>query len=242
MELKRKSTRQRRGRALLMGLVALALTCSAAAGATPKLPQRANSTSSASAARKNHRNILHFLSTYGVVSEESVPPLTVGQKFRLAVKEFVNPVEPAKAAFKAEYYRGIEVQKRIGHGSFGYVKQWGASYLDGASESMLGNFVYPSLFHQDPRYFRRGTGSIFRRIRYALSRVVIRRGDNGHEQLNVSTVLASATASAISNTYYPPTARTPDTAVFNLGMSLLGNAGSNLFREFWPDVVRKFGR
>ena len=30
--------------------------------------------------------------------------------------------------------------------------------------------IYPSLLHQDPRYFRRGTGSVWSRVGYAASK------------------------------------------------------------------------
>ena len=38
---------------------------------------------------------------------------------------------------------------------------------------MLGGAVFPSILHQDPRYFYKGTGSIRSRALYALSTVVI---------------------------------------------------------------------
>jgi hypothetical protein len=47
---------------------------------------------------------------------------------------------------------------------------------------MIGNFmteaIYPTLLHQDPRYFRRGTGSTWSRLGYAMGQIFITHGDN----------------------------------------------------------------
>jgi hypothetical protein len=42
---------------------------------------------------------------------------------------------------------------------------------------MIGNFmteaIYPSLGKQDPRYFRRGTGSRWSRLGYAMAQILV---------------------------------------------------------------------
>lgn len=216
----------------------LLLACgSAAALQTPTgHPQRASKPAST---KKEPRGILGFVPTYGVTSARNTAPLTPTQKFRLAVSEFANPFAVAEAAVKAEYYRGVNPRKKIGYGGGGYLKQWGASYLDEASSDMFGAFLYPTLLHQDPRYYRKGEGSIAARVEYSLSRVFVTRSDAAQKEFNASTVLGSATSTMLSNAYYPPRARGVGITITNIGWSLVADGGSNVFKEFWPDIIRR---
>jgi len=61
----------------------------------------------------------------------------------------------------------------------GYGKRYGAALANHVSGTMLGHAVYPAIFHQDPRYFYKGKGSIGSRALYAISAAVIVRGDDG---------------------------------------------------------------
>ena len=78
-----------------------------------------------------------------------------------------------------------------GKGTQGYAKRYGAAYADEALSRMIGSAILPSLLHQDPRYFYRGSGSKKSRALYAISSAVICRGDNGRLQPNYSYVLGA---------------------------------------------------
>ena len=58
----------------------------------------------------------------------------------------------------------------------------GYVYVD-VSGRDIGSYVteaiLPSLLHEDPRFFRLGTGTFWRRVTYASSRILITRRDNG---------------------------------------------------------------
>jgi hypothetical protein len=97
---------------------------------------------------------------------------------------------------------------------------------------MLASAILPSLLHQDPRYFYKGSGSIRSRVLYALSSAVICRGDNGRSQPNYSRVLGNIAAGGISNLYYPSGSRGVSLTILNGLIETGGNAGTNLFREF----------
>ena len=185
--------------------------------------------------KKGKRGILGLVPYLGVVDAPSAPPLTPSEKLNLAVSEFTNPFVVVEDAFKAEYYRGLDPPKKIGHGGFGYAKQFGAAYLDTVSASTFSSFLYPALLHQDPRYFRDGKGSLRSRLIYSVSRVFVAPSDEGHKEFNWSQVLGSATSTVLSSTYYPPRARGVGLTTGNIGWSLLGDAGTNVFNEFWPD-------
>ena len=86
---------------------------------------------------------------------------------------------------------------------------------------------------QDPRYFYKGTGSAGSRFVYAISRSVIRKGDNGHWKPNYSGILGNLASGANSNFYYPKEDRRG--AQLTLGNAALGMAGGaigHLAQEF----------
>jgi hypothetical protein len=109
---------------------------------------------------------------------------------------------------------------------------------------LIGNFmtegVYPSLLHQDPRYFRRGAGSTWSRLGYAMGQIFVTHGDNRKTQFNYSEIGGNATAVAISNSYNPDN-RTAADAVGKLGIQLGIDMAGNILKEFAPDLYRKLG-
>jgi hypothetical protein len=129
-----------------------------------------------------------------------------------------------------------------GQGAKGYGIRYGTDFGD----QMIGNFmvgaVMPTLFRQDPRYFQSGKGSFWRRTGYALSRVVISRGDSGKTQFNISEIGGNAIAGVISNTYHPASersvAQTGQTWATQLAVDAIGFE----LKEFWPDIRRKFSK
>jgi hypothetical protein len=104
--------------------------------------------------------------------------------------------------------------------------------------ALIGNALLPQLLHQDPRYFRKGTGPIFKRFLYAAGSTVICKGDNGKWQPNVSNVLGNFVSGAISNVYYPRDERGVSLTLENgLSVTLFGALGGQVL-EFGPDLAR----
>jgi hypothetical protein len=129
----------------------------------------------------------------------------------------------------------------FGQGMEGYAKRFGTIYGDFAIENMMTEGVFPTLLHQDPRYFRRNEGSARSRLGYAMSRLFITRTDSGRSQFNYSEVVGSATSLAISNAYYPD-GRSVGNNISRYGLQLGFDAASNVLKEFWPDLKRKLPR
>ena len=91
----------------------------------------------------------------------------------------------------------------------------------------------PAVFRQDPRYYYKGTGSTRSRVGYALSRSVIRKGDNGRWQPNYSGILGSLAAGAISNLYSPEEDRRGARLTLqNTALGLAGSAVGHVMQEF----------
>lgn len=178
----------------------------------------------------------NFYTTYVWNAE----PLTSGQKFRLAWRTSIDPVTIVFAGVVAGIEQWQNDFSGYGQGSEGYAKRFGASYADGFLGVMIGSAVLPSLLHQDPRYFYKGTGSVRSRAFYAISTVFICKGDNGRWQPNYSNVLGDLAAAGASNLYYPASNRNgANVTIDNALLGLAGGAVNALFQEF---LFRKISR
>jgi hypothetical protein len=166
-------------------------------------------------------------------------PLTAGEKFKLAARDSFDPGTFLLAGAFAGGSLASNSTPSFGHGMAGYGRYYGATYGDLLIGNVMTGAIYPSLLHQDPRYFRRGTGNAWSRLGYAMSQIFITHGDNRRTQFNVSEFGGNATAVAISNAYYPDN-RTASDAAVRLGIQLGLDMAGNIVKEFGPDVHRKF--
>lgn len=172
--------------------------------------------------------IPNFYSSY----DWNAPPMESKQKFQLSFRSMFDPVEFAGVAFVAGAEQYKNVFPEYGGGIEGYGKRYGAEFANHISADFLGKALYPSIFHQDPRYFYKGKGSTWSRAMYAMSAAVMARDDDGRWKPNYSNVLGNFSAAAISNLYYPASDRGASLIVFN-GLANTGaDAAVNLIREF----------
>lgn len=163
-------------------------------------------------------------------------PLNPRQKFNLAWKTTMDPISFGLNAVTAGLEQATNEYAGYGQGAQGYAKRYGASYADFAIGTFIGGAILPSLLHQDPRYFYKGTGTKRSRLMYAIANSVICKGDNGHWQANYSGILGSVASGGISNLYYPPGERGASLIFENTLIGLGMNAGANILQEF---VIRK---
>lgn len=167
-------------------------------------------------------------------------PLSRSQKYRLAWKTSIDPVSIAISAGVAGVQQSQNMFSGYGQGAQGYAKRFGASYADDLVGTFLANAVLPSILHQDPRYFYKGTGSIRSRALYAMASAVICKGDNGRWQPNYSNVLGNMAAAGISNAYYPASNR--HGAELTVENSLLGTAAGAVGAVFQEFLIKRISR
>jgi Carboxypeptidase regulatory-like domain len=172
--------------------------------------------------------IPNFYSSY----DWNAPPMQAKQKIQLSVRSLIDPVSFLAVAGIAAAEQNRNIFPSYGGGIEGYGKRYGAAMANRASGALLGRAIYPAIFHQDPRYFYKGKGSIRSRALYAISAAVMTRSDSGRWEPNYSQVLGNFSAAALSNLYYPEADRGGSLVLMN-GLSETGaNAASNLIREF----------
>ena len=163
----------------------------------------------------------------------NAPPMLPRQKYALAFRSMIDPMTFVGAGVIAGVEQARDTFPGYGQGLAGYGRRYGAAYANSFTGRMLGGAVFPSLFHQDPRYFYMGSGSVFKRALYAISTALITRGDNGRWQPNYSHVLGNFTAGAISNLYYPSSSRGLSLTLLNGALETAGDAGTDFAREFF---------
>lgn len=188
------------------------------------------------------KRILGIFTNHRTAEEAaSLPRLTSRQKLHIAWEDTTDRAIFVQSGFIAGIGQATNSNPSFGQGAEGYAKRLGASYADFAIQNFMTEGLFPSMLHQDPRYFRRREGSTRSRLGYAVSRLFITRTDSGKHQFNYSEVLGGATSLAISNAYYPDGRNASDNLhryVLQLGF----DAASNVLKEFWPDLKRKMPR
>ena len=119
-----------------------------------------------------------------------------------------------------------------GQGWASYGQRTGAVYAGGVTDILFGGAVFPSLFHQDPRYFYQGTGTNKSRALHAILSPVLCRGDDGRTQFNVSSVSGDLVSGGLSTLYYPRQDRGVG-MVFTSAATVTGGRVANaLLQEF----------
>jgi hypothetical protein len=114
---------------------------------------------------------------------------------------------------------------------------------DETAGGFFGTFLFPSVLHQDPRYYRLGAGPFKRRFGHALIRPVLTHKDSGGRTFNWSGILGSLATSSLSNAYYPEENRGVGATFSRVAMSLPFSMIDELVNEFGPDLEKKmFGK
>jgi hypothetical protein len=165
-------------------------------------------------------------------------PITAKEKFKLAADDSFDRGTVILAALFAGQAQLTNAHASFGQGAAGYARYLGTSYGDFFVGNFMTEAIYPSLLHQDPRFFRRGKGSVMSRLRYSAGQVFVTHGDNGHTQFNFSEILGNSTAAAISTSWYPENRNAAD-AASQLGVQIGVDMAGNILKEFGPDLTRK---
>jgi hypothetical protein len=172
---------------------------------------------------------------------ENYEPLTTREKFKVAGEDSWDRGTVALAVVFAADGQLTNGNRAFGQGVAGFSQYFAASYADWVIGNYMTEAIFPTLLHQDPRYFRRSTGSGLSRLGYAIGQIFWTHNDSGRTQFNYSEVLGNSTAVAISMAYYKDN-RSASEAVTGLGWQLGIDMAVNVAKEFWPDLERKLGR
>jgi hypothetical protein len=110
---------------------------------------------------------------------------------------------------------------------------------DGPIIERLFHFLYPSIFKEDPRYYRMGEGSFQHRLMHAMSHIIIAHRNSGVAEFNFSEWFGLTSSVALRNLYHPDRLRGFQPAAGRVERGLASDMATDIFREFWPEISRK---
>lgn len=165
--------------------------------------------------------------------------LEVKDKFILFVRDTFDPVSFLAAAFSAGSDQAKNRDPTFGQGPEGYGKRFGADFAGQTTWRFFTDFAYPTIFSEDPRYYRLIHGSGKRRFFHAVEHTFVAQRDSGRQMFNFSAWLGTGTAVAFSDVYHPGNERGLSPAMRAGGYALATGMGFDVLREFWPDIAHK---
>jgi hypothetical protein len=177
------------------------------------------------------QRVFGVIPNFYVVYDANPAPLTTRLKFHLAMKTSTDVVTVLGIGALAGINQAGDTPNYV-QGAKGYGERFGAVAADGFSDIMIGGAILPSLLHQDPRYYYKGTGTNRSRILHAISSPFICRGDDGKLRPNFSSIGGDLGSGALSNLYYPPSNRGTALVFQNLFMTTGERMLSSLVQEF----------
>jgi hypothetical protein len=186
------------------------------------------------------QRVMAVMATFNTTRNKNALPLSSGQKYQLFFKSVTDPWPFGLTAVVAGIGQADGSYPAWGQGVQGYAKRWGGAYTDYFMGNFFGNAVLPSLWHEDPRYFQKGTGSFTSRFLWAAASTGWCKRDNGKWGPNYGNVIGNLIGSSIARVYYPASERTVTSTITDgLTVSAEGIVGAEII-EFWPDIVRHY--
>ncbi len=227
--------------AILLGvLLACNVPAQEALSPAPATPLAGAAEKPASEIPPVDKRIFGVLPNYRTVNGAAgIEPITARQKFHIALKDSFDLPGYAMGGAFAALYQLENSNPSFGQGMKGYAHRYVTAYADQVIGNMMTEGILPSLLHEDPRYFRLGEGTKKHRLGYAATRIFITHTDAGTTRFNTSEVLGNGITASIANAYYPDNRTFSDTSQ-RLYTQLATDAFSNILKEFWPDIKKRF--
>jgi hypothetical protein len=164
-------------------------------------------------------------------------PLSTKEKWSIARQDTLDRGAFALAvAFGTQSFL-TKADPSFGQGVGGYAHYLVTSYADWAIGNYMTEAIFPTVFHQDPRYFARLTGTKKSRLGYAVSQIFVTHNDQGKKVFNISELGGNLSAAGISFAYYPDN-RTAGELMTKWWTQVGVDMAGNVLKEFWPDIRR----
>lgn len=181
-----------------------------------------------------HRRVLLLFPGYETVQDPSIPVATLRtrQKFEMAYRKTVDPSFLIESAMFASFDQVANYGPNYGSGAGPFAQRFGYNAANLGTTFLFTDAVLPTLFHQDPRYFRKGTGSAASRIWWALRSEAVAFSDQGAQVPNYSSLLGFGMSTALSNAYSPSSSVTLGSTMERYGVKIGVSFGLNILREF----------
>jgi len=197
-------------------------------------------TAAALKAAFTHDNIVamaqNFVPGKPLPDEPGYRPLTSKQKFEAALRNEHSAGQLVGILSDTAISQATHAYPQLNPGMAGFSERLAITGAGSEVATFIGGYVYPTLFHQDPRYFPSHQHGILNRIAYAASRAIIGRSDSGMSVINTSVIASHFTTAAIANAYVPYRNESVSGTIENALTGIGGVAEGHILDEFWPDI------
>lgn len=191
---------------------------------------------------EKHPRLFWIMPTFSISNGKSSTSLSSAAKFHLFLRNTTDPFNVGYIAFTAGIQQANTNLSGYGQGAAGYGKRLSAGLADQASSGFFRTYLFPSVLHQDPRYFREGSGPFKNRLAHAIMRPVVTRKDSGVREFDWSGILGLTTSSSLANVYYPANDRGATRTFRRVATGISSSAIDCLIDEFGPDFEKRFLR
>ena len=181
-----------------------------------------------------HKRVLLLFPGYETIQDPTTPvaPLRTRQKFEMAYRKTVDPSFLIESAMFAGFDQMANYGPQYGSGAGAFAQRFGYNAANLSSNFLLTDGLLPTIFHQDPRYFRKGSGSVASRIWWALRSEAVAYSDTGTEMPNYANMIGFGMSTALSNAYSPENSITFGKTMERYGVKEGVSFGLNVLREF----------
>jgi hypothetical protein len=161
------------------------------------------------------------------------------RRFRWFVQSTVGPAALAGGVVSSAFATALNRPEEYGPHWAGFGKRYGMR-LTGISTGKAG---LGALWAENPRYERRGRGSVLTRIGASLKMTVAAQGASADElRPAYARYLGIVGNNFLSNTWRTRSEADAAHAGMRVGLGFAGRAASNAFEEFWPSVQCRLRR
>lgn len=190
--------------------------------------------------QEEHQRILGIMPTFNMTNNHDALPLTPAQKFQLFFRSTTDPWAFFIVGVSAGVGQAENSPPEWHGGMAGYSKRFLAGYTDTFDGNLWGNAILTSWWHEDPRYYRKGSGSFVSRASWAALSSVWCKRDKGTWGPNYANVIGNLIGGAIANAYYPPSQQGIDATLdHTASVTAYGILGAEII-EFWPDIEHHY--
>lgn len=182
----------------------------------------------------------NFVPNKSLPDAPSYTPMSSKEKFEGWAHHTYSADMLVGTVFDTVILQATGAYRDYGGGMQGFAKRYGNQLLSNEAGSLFGRWLFPTILHQDTRYYPSKQTNVFDRMAYAASRAIITRSDNGNDVFNSSLLLTLLFTSALANGYKPNYDESFQATMANTFAGLGGAAQMNLLNEFWPDIKSLF--
>jgi hypothetical protein len=191
--------------------------------------------------QKLGKNVFNLLNMAGTRTAADFTPLNQRQRNRLYFDSLINPLSFVRVAFSAGLDQWNDKPDLWEQGGSGYGLRYGNIFGQYTIERTV-TFGLSSALDEDNRYFNSGKKGLGRRIWYAVTGSVLARHHDGHRSIAFSHLGGIAAGAFVARAWLPKDQNSIGDAATSFGLTMAGNVGADVFKEFFPDIIHVFIR